>query len=80
MPITEPTIESEPLPVFEPGLRTVSSTVWIVRASLARRSSAVPPRASTLASPQSTTCTSPNAPTMMLAGFRSRWMTPRLWA
>ena len=26
------------------------------------------------------TCTSPKAPTMTLAGFRSRWMTPRLWA
>src|SRR4051812_25563728 len=26
------------------------------------------------------TWTSPNAPTMTLAGFRSRWSTPRLWA
>ena len=33
-----------------------------------------------LARPQSITCTSPNAPTMMFAGLRSRWMTPRLWA
>ena len=26
------------------------------------------------------TWTSPNAPTMMFAGFRSRWITPRAWA
>ena len=26
------------------------------------------------------TWTSPKAPTMTLAGFRSRWITPRLWA
>ncbi|MFO0848788.1 MAG: hypothetical protein U0871_09575 [Gemmataceae bacterium] len=35
---------------------------------------------STFASPQSITWTSPNAPTITLAGFRSRWITPRLWA
>ena len=35
---------------------------------------------STLASPQSMTWTSPNAPTMTLAGFRSRWTTPWAWA
>jgi hypothetical protein len=33
-----------------------------------------------LARPQSTTSVSPNRPSMMLAGFRSRWMTLRLWA
>ena len=36
--------------------------------------------ATALARPQSSTSTSPKAPTMTLAGFRSRWMTPRLWA
>ena len=36
--------------------------------------------ARSLASPQSMTWTSPNAPTITLAGFRSRWMTPRSWA
>ena len=41
---------------------------------------AMPPSASTLARPQSITCTSPNAPTMMFAGFRSRWITPLAWA
>ena len=35
------------------------------------------PAVSTFARPQSITCTSPNAPTMMLEGFRSRWMTSR---
>ena len=34
----------------------------------------------TLASPQSMTWTSPNCPTMTFAGFRSRWITPLLWA
>src|SRR5260370_31668362 len=33
-----------------------------------------------LARPQSMTSTSPNAPIMTLAGFRSRWSTPRAWA
>ena len=33
-----------------------------------------------LASPQSMTWTSPKAPTITLAGFKSRWMMPRLWA
>ncbi len=33
-----------------------------------------------LASPQSTTSVSPYWPSMTLAGFRSRWSTPRLWA
>ena len=33
-----------------------------------------------LARPQSTTSVSPNCPSMTLPGFRSRWMTPRLWA
>jgi len=37
-------------------------------------------RSSTLASPQSMTWTSPKAPTMTFSGFRSRWMTPLLWA
>ena len=32
------------------------------------------------ATPQSTTKTSPNSPTMMFCGFRSQWITPRLWA
>ncbi len=32
------------------------------------------------ARPQSMTCTSPKAPTITLDGFRSRWITPRLWA
>ena len=32
-------------------------------------------RLKTLASPQSITCTSPKAPTMMLPGLRSRWIT-----
>ena len=52
--------------------------LWCAR--LARSSSATPPSARTLASPQSMTCTSPKAPTMMLAGFRSRWITPLAWA
>src|SRR6516162_6112868 len=33
-----------------------------------------------LASPQSITWTSPKAPTMTLAGLRSRWMTRWAWA
>jgi hypothetical protein len=33
-----------------------------------------------LANPQSTTNVSPYLPSMMLPGFRSRCMTPRLWA
>ena len=71
VPITEPAIESDP---EEPDpLRTVSITVWI--GSFARFSLVPPPRCNTFASPQSTTCTSPNAPTMMLAGFRSRCST-----
>ena len=37
-------------------------------------------RPTTFASPQSITSTSPNSPTMMLGGFRSRWITPREWA
>jgi hypothetical protein len=32
------------------------------------------------ASPQSATSVSPCLPRMMLAGFRSRWITPREWA
>jgi hypothetical protein len=71
--MTEPWRDFEP---SEPGtLRTVMITL---AASLAaRRSSSIPPLRSTLASPQSTSCTSPKAPTITLAGFRSRWMTPR---
>ena len=37
-------------------------------------------RPTALASPQSTTSVSPCLPTMMLAGFKSRWITPREWA
>jgi hypothetical protein len=33
-----------------------------------------------LAKPQSTTRVSPNGPSMTLAGFKSRWITVRLWA
>src|SRR5689334_1921662 len=35
---------------------------------------------STFARPQSITSTSPYSPTMMLSGFKSRWITLRLWA
>jgi hypothetical protein len=38
------------------------------------------PGVTAAASPQSSTCTSPNSPSMMLSGFRSRWITPLLWA
>ena len=48
--------------------------------SARRQASVRARRVSTLASPQSITCTSPKVPTMMLAGLRSRCMTPRLWA
>ncbi len=51
---------------------------WCPR--LDRSSSAMPPSARTLARPQSITCTSPKAPTMMLAGLMSRWITPLAWA
>jgi hypothetical protein len=34
----------------------------------------------TLARPQSTSSVSPNAPSITLAGLRSRWITPRLCA
>ena len=34
-------------------------------------------RPTALANPQSTTSASPCSPTMMFAGFRSRWITPR---
>ena len=37
-------------------------------------------RPTALASPQSTTSVSPCRPRMMLAGLRSRWITPRVWA
>ena len=76
MPITEPASDAEP---SEPGrLRTVS--MMLIRDCLARSSSATPPCCRTFATPQSTTSTSPKAPTMMLAGLRSRWITPREWA
>jgi hypothetical protein len=60
-------------------LRKVRMTVSLAEVSwlrAARCSSAMPPSVKTFARPQSITCTSPNAPTMMLAGFRSRWITP----
>ncbi len=37
-------------------------------------------RSNTLARPQSTTSDSLNGPSRMLAGFKSRWSTPRLCA
>ena len=40
----------------------------------------VKPDGNTFAKPQSTTSTSPKLPSITLAGFRSRWITPRAWA
>ena len=37
-------------------------------------------RSSALASPKSSTFTVPSGRSLMLAGFRSRWMIPRSWA
>ena len=55
-----------------PTLRSVWMMLFPCCVSWAFFSSATPPVGSTLANPQSMTCTSPNAPTMMLAGLRSR--------
>jgi hypothetical protein len=49
---------------------------WLVVRVLGWRAT----RSVSLATPQSITRTSPKSPTMMLAGFKSRWMTPRAWA
>ena len=71
-----------------PGLRLVRSEVrkitttnawWlfgIASVAFLKRMSCVSLRPTTFASPQSITYVSPKRPTMMLAGFRSRWMTP----
>ena len=83
VPSSEPASVSVPKLPAEPLLRAVRigrHVLAVCCARLARSSSATPPSASTLARPQSITCTSPNAPTMMFAGFRSRWITPLAWA
>ena len=59
------------------GRIAFSATVAPLRS---RRSAPAGGAVSTLASPQSMTCTSPKAPTMTLAGFRSRWITSWAWA
>ena len=76
VPSTEPTRDSSP----SDSQRNVRTEEAPSLARSALSSSATPPWSSTLARPQSMTCTSPNAPTMTFDGFRSRWMTPRLWA
>ena len=78
VPITEPAIDSEPAsrPLRTVVDRRVCGLRLALRAPLVGDAAA----GSTLARPQSTTCTSPKAPTMMFAGFRSRWITPRAWA
>ena len=37
------------------------------------------PESAALAKPKSSSLTTPSGVTLMLAGLRSRWMTPRLW-
>jgi len=77
--LDEPEEEEQPLAAgvsLEP-LRMVRITLMSGRGGWAGVISGALPAASTLASPQSMICTSPKAPTMMLAGFRSRWITPR---
>jgi hypothetical protein len=73
VPSTEPACELSPA---DP-LRTVAMAVTSPGPGSAAAASRRP---RTLASPQSMTWTSPKAPTMTLAGLRSRWITPRLWA
>ena len=82
VPSIEPASVSVPKLPAEPLLRAVRIVRHVLGRDgrLAFSSSAMPPSASTLARPQSITCTSPKAPTMMFAGFRSRWMTPLAWA
>jgi hypothetical protein len=67
---TEPPVPSR----FSKSAMWVSSTLVL---TVAGRAAFGP---SSLAIPQSITCTSPKSPTMMLAGLRSRWTTPRAWA
>ena len=81
VPNSEPACVSEPNEASVPPLRAVRITVGSIPGGrqpplTVRTSSATPPSGSTLASPQSITCTSPNAPTITLAGLRSRWITP----
>ena len=74
-----PTRPPSEAPVVSPTAAIVDSPSEAPRRP-ALVSSATPPRARTLARPQSITWTSPKAPTMTLAGFRSRWITPRACA
>ena len=61
-------------------LATVAISVSEAAPSAGLRIMATPPRGSTLATPQSITWTSPKLPTITFDGFKSRWITPRVWA